>query len=694
MIADPLPLHGEVQRLLDVCSGRGAVVAVRPAGDPADHHHFYAGVARAPAISLLEALLLALGGDLAGGSRRYQEIVVAGAGRTWSEGDLDRSSEEIFRLPGAGGPVEWGGTWGIRWYRSPPAALSPAPAAANAPGDPGRPDPRGGLRGDRRRGQYSGIVADAAGGRDGSAGFPVQLDAEEGADFPKRYVALRKLIEMLEARQHPVLLLLELGMLDYANPDLAPDEHARITGAGIEKMAWMQQWIDDRSGAHRSLDLVVYSRNRSLVDAFVGDGLPRRPRHRAPGAWPVVAYQGHNLAVVDYPCGPFPWGERLFTGDRGFQRRDGSAKDLPERRARYAQRTLKSLLRGESQSGEVARLRFAEMRPTPPPRPDRSALIDREFWSRVETPLLRQALQREYFGAAGNQAVTDLLDTLDFMKRQAGSISDPLVFHQAVRDRWIKASAIFLWGEGGTGKSYLGKLLAPLLYGQPKPVLFSCQEGGGGHHGDPVSGFRHRFFGPEPPMAGHDRLTEAGRLIDGAGGFTVIILDEVNKIAPGNFVESMEVLFALLEDRRYMPGDPVLVHDAAVNLWNTVFVMTANLDSFPPPGVPQQNREAIRRRVSPHEFRLLDEEGVATFAQWFLPRAVEERLGGVVVCTCGDLRAEIARLRLAGKAPDSLRKELARHADAARDELERTGIVTATAPLVLDVTGVLQQVMR
>jgi hypothetical protein len=694
MSVNPQALHGEVARLLDSCQGRGAVVAARPAGDAANHHHFYAGVARAPVISFLEALLLALGGDLADGCRRYQEIVVAGAGRSWSEGDLDRSSEEVFRLPGARGPVEWGATWGVRWYRSPPPAPSPAAAAAAAPGAPGdaeRPDPRGGLRGERRRGQYSGIVQEAAGG---SAAFPVQIDAEEGTDFPKRYDALRKLVEMLEQRSHPTLLLIELGMLDYASPDQASEEHARITGVGIERMAWFQGWIDGRSGEHRRLDAVLYSRNRGVVDAFLGAGLPRRPSRLGRGAWQGVAYQGGNLTVIDYPCGPFPWGERLFTGDRGFARRDGSARDLPDRRAAYPQRTLKALLRGESASGEVARLRFAELRPTPPPRPERSTLIDREFWLHVETSLLRQALQRQYFGAAGNQAVGELLETLEFMQRQARSFRDPLSFHQAVRDRWIKASAIFLWGEGGTGKSYLGKLLAPLLYGQPNPVLFSCQEAGGGHQGDPVSGFRNRFFGPAPGFLGSDRLTEAGGLIIASGGFTVIIFDEVNKIAPGNFVESMEVLFALLEDRRYLPGNPGLVHDEAVNLWNTVFVMTANLDSFPPEGVPRQNREAIRRRVSPHEFRLLDEEGVATFAQWYLPQAVEERLGGAVVCTCGDLRAQIARLALAGRAPDSLRKELARYADTARENLESAGIAAGTAPLILDVTEALRQVLQ
>ena len=692
MSSEHLPLHSEIARLLSACQGEGSVVAVKPAGPPADHHHFYAGVAKAPALSFLEALLLVLGGSREDGSRRYEEIVVATAGTSWSGNDLERSREEVFTLPTAAAPAERGGAWGAWWYRRPPAAAATERSAAPAPGGIGRPDP-GGPRRENRMGAYGnlGAAAPAREGGGSAADFPLQVSATETGDrFPKRCVEVSAIIHSLEKRQHRTLLLLELGLLDYPSPEQAPSAHAAITGTGPQSLLWLPRWIDARSGKRHLLDVVLYSRNWEVVEAFSGAGLPRRPPNHA-GSWPSVAYRGRNVITIDYPCGAFPWGPQ-FSGDSGFRGVDGSALDQHDQRGSYPNRTLKALLRGESLSAGGARLKIAAVRPTPPPRGTASAWIDQEFWSRVEVPLLRETLRREYFGAEESKPVHELLATIEFMQRKALTISDPELFHNTVKVRWQRASALFLWGNGGTGKSFIGKLLAPLIYGVNEPPIIMCQQGGGADAQD-IGQFRNVFFGPAAGYQGGDQPTVIGRHLIDTQGYAVIILDEVNRIAP-RFDDIMTLLFGILEDRQYMPGNASLVNHKPVNLWNTIFVLSANLSSFPPDEVQPQNRGAIERRVSAHQIKELNSAGIAEFGQWYLPNSLEKRLGGVIVCTCGDLRRHIEGLEITEKSPDRLIKaHLDSIAETAQSALERQGITSLTSPLFLDVTGVLRDAL-
>ncbi|HLX08681.1 MAG TPA: hypothetical protein VKY89_12550 [Thermoanaerobaculia bacterium] len=694
MTTEHPPLHHELARLLAACQGQGTVATVKPAGPPADHHHFYAGVARAPAHSFLEALLLVLGGNREDGSRRYQEIVVATAGTSWSGDDLQRSHDEVFTLPAAAAGGERGGAWGVWWYRRPAVAATavearPAPAA---PASDGRPDPGGPRRSrESRMGAYGDTGAAARPGPEGAAAaaFPLQVAATETGDrFPKRCDQLRAIVQALEGRTHRTLLLLELGVLDYPNPEQAPKGHAEITGTGPSSLLWLPQWIDGRKGKPHLLDVVLYSRNRQVVEAFQGSGLPRRPPNHT-GGWPTVAYRGRNVVAIDYPCGAFPWGPR-FAGDQGFKPLDGAAPDGFEQRGAYPNRTLKALLRGESLAGGGARLKIADERPTPPPPGAASTLIDREFWSRVEVQLLRESLRRDYFGAEDNTAVQELLAAIELMQRKAQAIADPETFHETVKARWQRASALFLWGDGGVGKSFLGTLLSRLIYGLQDPPIISCQEMGDGHD---IGHFRNQFFGPAPGYEGANDLKTAGRHLASTQGFGVLILDEVNRILP-RFEDSMAVLFGILETRQYMPGNPSLVDHRPINLWNTIFVLSANLASFPPPEVQSQNRAAIERRVSAHHLRTLDRDGRSEFGQWYLPAALEKRLGGVVVCACGDLRGDIDRLALAAESPDVLIKDhFAPIVETAQSELERQGIASLSAPLFLDVTSVLRQAL-
>lgn len=540
---------------------------------------------------------------------------------------------------------------------------------------------------------YSNAGAAANQAREGgpAAAFPLQISATETGDrFPKRCVEVSAIIQILERRPHRTLLLLELGVLDYPSPEQAPRAHAEITGTGPASLLWLPQWIDARSGGRHRLDVVLYSRNPQVVEAFQRSGLPRRPPNHT-GRWPAVAYQGRNLVAVDYPCGGFPWGQR-FAGDCGFKALDGAARDGYAQRGSYPNRTLKALLRGESLSGGGARLKIADVRPTPPPRGAASTWIDREFWSRVEVHLLRETLRREYFGAEDSKPVQELLAAIELMQRKAQTIADPELFHNTVKARWQRASALFLWGDGGVGKSFIGKLLAPLIYGVNEPPIVMCQQGGGGHAQD-VGYFRNQFFGPAAGFEGGRELTTIGHHLDETQGYTVLILDEVNTIAP-QFKDSMVVLFGILEDRQYLPGNASLVGHKPINLWNTIFVLSANLSSFPPPEVPSESRGAIERRVSAHHIRTLDREGISQFGQWYLPATLEKRLGGVVVCTCGDLRDDIAGLAIEAESPDALIKDhLDPIVETAQCALEQQGITSLTSPLFLNVTGALRHAL-
>ncbi|HEX4955382.1 MAG TPA: hypothetical protein VF017_18480 [Thermoanaerobaculia bacterium] len=680
------PYRPEIASLLQACQGHGAVVAAVPAGTP-PVHHFYAGVTRAPAVSFLEALLLVLGGDLPdGGGRRYDEIVVVSASRKWNEANLDKPGEEILRLSLPGGVTERGGEWATWWYRKP--AQTDAPPADRST-DGGRPDPLG--KGRSSRAERWSDLGQRPSGTGTAAEFPLQITCtEQGRKFPDRHQELKRIIEALQERPHRTLLLLEISVLDYATPESAPADHHDISEEGIRQMSWFPAWIDAQSERGGRLDVVIYSRNRNRVDAFLGAGLPRRPNNYN-GEWPVSFYHGRNLIRVEYPCGPFPWGERLFIGDRGFEAQDGTLGDSPQGKRSYSNRNLRSLLRGETPSGEMARLRFAAARPLPPPRPEPHDLIDREFWSRIELPVLRRALDREYFGARENAALIELLDTIEFMQDRARSISDPRDFHSVVEKRWLKASTIFLWGGGGIGKSHLGMVLGDLLFGRG-PLAVLCQEAGGGGNGDPVN-FRAYFFGAPPGYRDGDRLTSVGLHLQMTQGFTVVVLDEANKIVPGDFGSSMQVLFGIVHDRKYTPMNPSLTQNRPISLWNTIFVLTANLPSFPPPGVKPEDRAAITRRFSSHEMKALDEAGAIRFAQWYLPRAMEKALGGVAICTCEDLTRELTRLRIQGRSPDTIQKELGEVMKSAADALEQAGITPVRCPSLLDVTEYLREAL-
>jgi hypothetical protein len=277
------------------------------------------------------------------------------------------------------------------------------------------------------------------------------------------------------------------------------------------------------------------------------------------------------------------------------------------------------------------------------------------------------------------------------MQESARRITDPQKFHDAVADRWRKASTLLLWGEGGTGKTYLGKILSDLVFGDHRDP-FPCQQSSSGGQDNLGYGFKARVFGSPPGYIGSERLTSVGQQFFETRGFTVMIFDEIQTIAPpANFGEGMKPLYDLVYERKYMPENSALTHNRPIWLWNTIFVLTANLPSFPPPGVAQHDQTAIVRRVSAHEVKLLRDDEVAAFVQWHLPRAVQFRLGGVAVCTCDDLTREFRRLRLLNRSLDLLRSELEPTLDRIMGILRARDVTPSNAPLALDITDAVRK---
>lgn len=673
-------IHGEVQRLLEEFQGRGAVGAVAPAGE-GEAHSFYAGTSVAPRTSLLEALLLALGGDLADGARRYEEIVVVNVGRNVDTNGLDKPLDERLRIPVPGGEhLMMGEDWEAWHYRLPAKAAEDDDSGAPAPATGGH-DPLGGERPASRRDRWSRRRARvdrvAPGG-----GFPklsgdLQIKDWRGLEYPRRVTKLREIVEELACREHRTLLLVEIGVLDYDDPQDVAAEHKQISPEGEKDLNWFSDWINDYALDGGPLDLVLYGRNRRRVDALFQGGLPGRP-DGWDRRWPSVLYTGHNILRIAYPCGPFPWGQ-AFTHDRGFDRNAGTAGEEAKQRREYHRRTLTQLLRGEGAKGGLTRLKFAAPRPTPPPHPGCTDLISREFWAAVDVDMLETTLDREFFGATDNEAIVRLLATLRTMQAAAERITDPVAFHARVRDEWLEASSLLAWGIGGTGKSYLGKVLSELIFGH-EAHLFTCERASGG------DAFARSFFGSPPSYVGSDSPTSTTEHLVGTQGFTVLIIDEFNRIGAGDVAQSIKPLYGVLEEREFEPVNAKQIGVEPISLWNSLIVLTANLSEWPPREVGQQDVDAMARRINASEYTHLDREGVAAYAQWFLRRIAEETLEGVAVCHCDDLPREVRRLDLRARTVAQLKKELLPAAGRVRASLASADIHANNCPLFLDVT--------
>jgi hypothetical protein len=222
------------------------------------------------------------------------------------------------------------------------------------------------------------------------------------------------------------------------------------------------------------------------------------------------------------------------------------------------------------------------------------ARIDRDFWLGIDVQAVRNSLAKNYFGAESNEAIAELLATIEMMQQRSKFILDPQDFHQSVMDRWRRASSILLWGEGGSGKTYLAQILSDSIFNR-SGFFFACQEAGGSH--DSYGNlFRSRAFGSPPGYVGSDRLTDLGAHLLETGGFTVIVLDEVDRIVPDNPSVGFEMLYGLFYDRAYLPSNPALTGNTRVSLWNTIFVEV--LEDLEWNGVPF---EAFSNKARPQE---------------------------------------------------------------------------------------------
>ena len=661
-----------VAHLLNRLDGSGATVCVAPATPCA--HHFATGTGAAPTHSLLDALLRTLGGDLPDGRRRYNEIAVVSAGAAFGLDLQQRPEEEVLRLAVTGEEALKRGQRFETWiYRSPQPAASPAPPVAALTEDHPDPGDASDWRANMEASQHSeGLFPP----------FPIQIPlTQQGVELSRRHEALARVAEELGRRPHPTLLMVEIDILDYPSTALAPQDHPRQSEVGIELLRWLPGWIDERARRGSQLDVVLYSRFPERLDAFTSTGLPRRPVGLGDGvAWPTCRYLGRNLDRIAWPAGSHPWG-RQFRGDKGFQRVDGTPGDKPEGQLDHGNRTLRRLLRDH-------RVQLAQLRPHPPIPTGVGHRLDPGFWAKVELDTLEQAISQELFGAEENAPLRGLLSALRRLQASARIAESAEAFHFANIALWQRATRLLAWGTGGSGKSMLGKVLCPLLYGH-EALVIKCDRMPGSAQ-DPAASFKHQFFGAPPGHVGSDQLTPAGQHIVETGGYTVIVFDEFNRIADGDLSASLKALYSLLEDRSYLPANGPLTGNREISLWNAVILLTANLAGFPGPGVAPQDVDAIKRRVSAHRFSPPDRRQALDFASWYLRKQLQADLGGVTICHCEDLRPELERRGLEGTNLDDLSKGLWPVVAAAKEIIDARGINPSNAPLFLDVTAPLR----
>lgn len=649
-----------VARLLNAARG-GGLVLVSPA-EGLNPHSFSVGTGHAPVGSLLGALLLTLGGEDETG-RRYAEIVVHTAGPQDGEGQLDRPESELVRVSGS--EIVFGAEWRCQSYRAAAALAAGSPPPADS-----KPSKLKALR-----------QARGSGGAGSSDPGYASIDRTvHGVEYPQRVAGLRALITTLEARPHRTLLVLDLAVLDYPRPERAPADHTEITDVGIRTMRWLRDWAESRPAS--LLDVVLYTRNRARADALVTTGLPRLPAGAHISAGQQVALSPGRVTRIDWQWGAYPYGED-FAGDAAFRACDDDEEGGDSAAAQRAGHTLPQLLHG-GVAGRPVRLSISTARPVPPDLKRRSGLIDRRFWAAVDIETLELALGREYYGAAHSPAVVGLIAALRSLRSAAQAEPDPQRFHDTAMPLWNRASTLMFWGEGGTGKTYFGKVLCRLLFGH-EACLFRSNECGPSTRGRAMS-FDNRFFGVAPPWEGCDAASEVGRHLHDTSGYTVLIIDEVATIVPGDFTACTQPLYTVLDERRFEGKNPSVIGGGSVSLWNTIIILTANLPSFPPPDVGPEHRRAVSRRMLPTEQALLTDAQVVDCARWHLARRIETSLQGVAVTRCSGLDREIAALRLQGRTPADLENELAPRAERAVEAMRAARVTAQNAPLLLDVT--------
>ena len=602
-----------------------------------------------------------------GGGLRYQEILVVNAGS--DVGELDKPEDEIISVRAADGSrVLRGQDWETWWYRRPQNARPEAPRQG------GQPSPR-------RMAAWEATSAND---------HPEPVLAESGTEFPNRFRRLKRIIEQLSSASHPSLLLVEIGALDYHRPPHGVIErHSLLSDEAQRHLDWLRDWINSRRPDGGSqLDVVFYSRNPAHLSAFTDSGLPARPANSPDLNWKQFVYRGRNLPTVRFPGGPHPWGDVFSARDAQFDRIDGSPSDSPKEQQIYPGRTLRALLRGRSRSGQPVRLRFGAPPPVVPERSPDAPGIDAAFWSRIDVEAIEAALDRSYFGSRQTPAVADLMAELHW-RRQVCLTAPGRLDSNEVRARWAQNSALVLWGEGGGGKSFLGLTIARLIFGSDA-FLFSCQNAQ-----SPVQ-FQAQFFGSAAGYVGSTQRPPVCEHLMQTRGYTVIILDEFNRIEPDNFAEGVKQIYGLVQDRVYKASNQEVHGGRPLPLWNTIFVATANLDAWPPAGVQNTDRGAIVRRFRAHEIRELSEEQVAEFVRWKLCRTIEDDLSGVAVCHCEPLPIFRA-MGFNERTPDQLAKRMQANdgpIERVLGALVRSGVTVESAPAYFNITALAREALQ
>lgn len=341
----------EITRLLQEADGTGKIFVVSPGRTVMDAaaetgpSHYYTGVTTAPCASLLQSLLLAIGGRLVGdrdSELRYKVIAVASAGDTGVHGDTGGADyPEQFAVRGK--PVH-GPTF---WFQR------------VAKGDGSGADL---VR--RRRG-----VEPTPPGHQSEV-----IPLETGARFPSRHIFFSQKVTELLALNVRAALLIDVACLDLLRDDDAA-AHQEVEDVG--KMHAFKDLL-----GRPPLDIFFYGRNLTRTQSLLGEGLPNKRQVRVngepalPTRWRQFTLRGKRAVEIEWPTtGPV---DDLFNVNPV----DGEANRLKE--CLETHRLARPRARAEQRRGLEPRKR------------------DHAFWSGIEWSAVIQDLATNYFLRTGD----------------------------------------------------------------------------------------------------------------------------------------------------------------------------------------------------------------------------------------------------------------------------------------------------
>jgi hypothetical protein len=194
----------------------------------------------------------------------------------------------------------------------------------------------------------------------------------------------------------------------------------------------------------------------------------------------------------------------------------------------------------------------------------------------------------------------------------------------------------------------------------------------------------HRQCEVEPSVIEHLRKHQ---------GHTVLIFDELDKVAAEVREDAFDVFQSILEYRVVKPKNHGFPHRW---LRNAIIVFTSNNDR--PPNETTSERAFAQRVSNTYAYGMPGPRDLAEFARWHILRAAEKEsntAGYSARCSC-DGRADAVLSKLAERSAGYAFRDMAKALDVALNARLATwgGGLTSSLPAVLDATDLVVEVAR